>query len=170
LTGDDPYFPLFTAVRALFKDGLSGYIEIGRNRILKKFRKVLSVSVAALSLFSCSGGSSLTYRSEDYAQYYGVASGKGLELYAWKKDGDWLTGLLPGTNRFKSVGEIEELQKYPCPLPVMKDILLTYTETERKYCSLTVVSVPPQESEIQHSFLTESEDYAALSSFLGIRE
>lgn len=77
---------------------------------------------------------------------------------------------MPGTNRLKSVGEIEELQKYPCPLPVMKDILLTYTEAERKDCSVTVVSVPPQESEIQHSFLTESEDYAYLSSYLGIGE
>ena len=46
----------------------------------------------------------------DYSLYYSYSGeGKGLEVYCRKKEASWYSGLLPGTNRLKTVPRYERL-------------------------------------------------------------
>lgn len=90
----------------------------------------------------------------DYSLYYSyIGEGKGLEVYCWKKEASWYSGLLPGTNRLKTVDEVERLQdNLPCPINKMCEILDTILEEyEKKYCFVYIVSVPPKVEELNHA-------------------
>lgn len=128
--------------------------------------------VLPLLLLGFNGCSTMTSQyHEDFSEYYNVGTFKGLELYAWQDDGSWYSGLIFGTNRLKTVEEIERLQDNPCPIKAMKDILSTYTLEERRYCVILIVSTPPLETELQRSAEDVDEridDYAFLSNYLGV--
>lgn len=90
----------------------------------------------------------------DYSLYYSyIGEGKGLEVYCWKKEASRYSGLLPGTNRLKTVDEVERLQdNLPCPINKMCEILDTILEEyEKKYCFVYIVSVPPKVEELNHA-------------------
>ena len=78
---------------------------------------------------------------------------KGIEIYCWEKVGAWECCLMPGTNRLKTVEEVRYLQEnYPCPIAQMKIILQSYSEEEREYAYVAIVSTPPVQSELAHSY------------------
>lgn len=68
--------------------------------------------------------------SSDYSLYYSYGGNmKGVEVYCWKSDGAWFSGLLSGTNRKASLDEIRWIQEnLPCPLNEMKKILESYAD------------------------------------------
>lgn len=68
--------------------------------------------------------------SSDYSLYYSYKEElKGVEVYCWKSDGAWYSGILPGTNRKHSLNEIRWIQEnLPCPLNEMKKILESYDD------------------------------------------
>lgn len=89
----------------------------------------------------------------DYSLYYSYSGeGKGLEVYCWEKETSWYSGLLPGTNRLKTVDEVQWLQdNLPCPINKMCEILDTILEeNEKEYCFVCIVSVPPKVEELNH--------------------
>lgn len=89
----------------------------------------------------------------DYSLYYSYnGEGKGLEVYCWKQETSWYSGLLPGTNRLKTVNEVQWLQdNLPCPINKMCEILDTILEEdEKEYCFVCIVSVPPKVEELNH--------------------
>lgn len=89
---------------------------------------------------------------EEFSEYYGQGGLNGLDLFAWDAEGEWMTGLMTGTSRLKTVEEVGKLQEKPCPLPIMKDILATYAPIPEDGCTIFIVSVPPLESELDHSY------------------
>lgn len=106
----------------------------------------------------------------EYYNYHGAF--KGVEMYAWKNDEQFFTGLLLGTNRCKTVDEIKKLQENPCPLEIMKNIIATYSEEERYYFWICIVSVPPKKSELDHSMENtekNKEDISYLCNYLDIQ-
>ena len=89
----------------------------------------------------------------DYSLYYSYSGeGKGLEVYCREKEASWYSGLLPGTNRLKTVDEVQRLQdNLPCPINKMCEILDTILEeNEKEYCFVCIVSVPPKVEELNH--------------------
>lgn len=70
--------------------------------------------------------------SRDYSLYYSYRGNlKGIEVYCWKSDDAWFSGILSGTDRKKSLNEIRWLQEnLPCPLNEMKKILESYDDDE----------------------------------------
>ena len=90
----------------------------------------------------------------EFAPYYEyVGNMKGIEIYCWEKDGAWECCLMPGTNRLKMVEEVRYSQEnYPCPIAQMKIILQSYSEEEREYAYVAIVSTPPVQSELAHSY------------------
>lgn len=131
-----------------------------------------------LMLASCSNGLSETKVGNQENMYYAqysdfydipVGAGKGLEMYAWKEDSQWYAGLLPGTNRLKTIDEIIALQEKPCPVSIMKEIFSSYSEYDRYWCSVFVVSNPPQESELNHPTDKLDPDYIYLCNYFDIR-
>ena len=77
----------------------------------------------------------------DYSLYYSyIGEGKGLEVYCWKKEASRYSGLLPGTNRLKTVYEVERLQdNLPCPINKMCEILDTILEEYEKNIVLFIL-------------------------------
>lgn len=133
-----------------------------------KYKKIIfMIPLILLGLCGCSPD---PYAK--FSEYYNASGKGGIEMYAWKNDDEFFTGLLPGTNRLKSVDEIKELQENPCPLEIMKNIITTYSEEERYYCWVCIVSVPPKESELDHSMENterNKEDISYICNYLGIR-
>ncbi|MFA6620245.1 MAG: hypothetical protein WCS90_03835 [Bacilli bacterium] len=78
--------------------------------------------------------------------YLSVGSGKGIEAYCWREDGEWRCGLLPGTNRNKSTAEVDALKGIS--LEEMKRVLRTFDP--RTYVMPFRVSRPCKESELNH--------------------
>lgn len=133
-----------------------------------KFKKIIFIiPLLLLGLCSCSSNSYAKF--SEYYNYHGAF--KGIEMYAWKNDEEFFTGLLPGTNRGKTVDEIKKLQENPCPLKIMKNIIATYSEEERCYCLLLIVSVPPKESDFNLKEKAEKnkEDINYICNYLGIQ-
>ncbi len=105
--------------------------------------------ISSCSSISSSASTSISTKL-DYALYYSYKTNmKGIEIYCWENEDYWYSGILPGTNRFKSVEEVEWLQEnLPCPLDEMAKILATYSEEMLKYAPVRIVSIPPKELEI----------------------
>lgn len=96
--------------------------------------------------------------SIQYAPYYNAKGGKGTEVYCWKlRDDSWRCGALKGTNRLKSSEEIKRLQRLPCTLQVMKNILATYSESERKNVSVLVIDYPTSQLERFYTFYSRDQ-------------
>lgn len=68
--------------------------------------------------------------ARDYSLYYSYKDNlKGIEVYCWKSDDEWFSGILAGTNRKKYLDEIRWIQEnLPCPLNEMKKILESYDD------------------------------------------
>jgi len=82
---------------------------------------------------------------------------KGVEAYCWYTYGSWSSGLLIGTNRYKTIEEVKWLQdNLPCSISIMKEILSTYSNYDRTYMSVFIVSVPPIEQELTHTIDIET--------------
>ena len=99
---------------------------------------------------------------------------KGLELYCYRREysSKYDCVLMGGTNRFKTVDEIKELQdNLACPLDIMKDLITIYASKENKRnMSITIVSNPPTDDEIQHVTKLYENELEALYVYLGLRE
>ena len=115
-------------------------------------KRILFFLLVLPFISSCSSTSISTGSSSklDYSLYYSYKTNmKGIEIYCWENEDYWYSGILPGTNRFKSVEEVEWLQEnLPCPLNEMAKILATYSEETLKYAPVRIVSIPPKELEI----------------------
>ena len=124
---------------------------------MKKMFVIVLLMILGISLIGCNNvqndlsKDTLSYPEyEEYYKYKGAF--KGVEIYCFEKDGKYYSILMPGTNRLKSVGEVKELQdNLPCPVEIMKEILATYSEDDRKNVFVTIVSNPPTEAELSHS-------------------
>ena len=67
---------------------------------MKTIRLLLSLILLALSMGACQ-------KANPPIPEQGVESMKGYELYSWEKDGGWYFSILIGTNREKSIEEIQ---------------------------------------------------------------
>lgn len=131
-----------------------------------------------LMLTSCSSSLGEMKESNQNYMYYSefidfydipVGAGKGLEMYAWEKDSLWYAGLLPGTNRLKTIDEIITLQQKACPIEILKEIFSSYPEYDRYWCSMFIVSNPPQEHELNHVVNKQDPDYIYLCNYFDIK-
>lgn len=132
--------------------------------------KALLISLASLSLFSCS-------EKYDYTLYYEAASMKGTEVYCWQiSPGIWRCGAIYGTNRLKTLDEILHMQNdLPCTLGKMKKIIKTF-EYENKKDHVWAIDVPyPITQEVMEELYNdnsykyyESENIKYLNWRLGI--
>ena len=71
----------------------------------------LMLILAAFSMFGCHGGSVITNASPGVVAVptRDQAAFKGMELYSWQdQTGEWQYSILMGTNRIKSISEIQE--------------------------------------------------------------
>ena len=76
-------------------------------------KRILFFLLVLPFISSCSSTSISTGSSSklDYSLYYSYKTNiKGIEIYCWENEDYWYSGILPGTNRFKSVEEVEWLQ------------------------------------------------------------
>ncbi len=145
---------------------------------MKTFKKIILYIVLSFSFLCGCSNKSLNVDEKQvnlnnkYNQYYQFHNAmKGLELYCWEKeDNVWECGLLPGTNRLKSVDEIISLQEnLPCPISYMNIILQSYSSEDRKNVGIIIVSNPPKEEEISRS-LGNEEKLLYLYLALGLNE
>ncbi len=129
----------------------------------KKWYFSLILLTSLLSFSSCHNAD--TYY--DYSLYYSYQNaGKGIEVYCWQDKESWQSGILPGTNRLKSVEEVEWLQvNLPCPLAKMREILDTY---EEEMITVILVSNPPLPSELTHEIREDDHTYSFLMVALGL--
>ncbi len=153
---------------------------------MKKTLMSLMLVAGILSICGCSNNNipnsinnkeNENIRYAKYEVYYNIDTGKkdplfkGLEMYAWSNNNEWFGGLLPGTNRLKTIDEVTELQNLCCPINILKEIFETYDEQDQYYCGLFIVSIPPQEDELDHSVdntYKYYEDYLYLCEYFGI--
>lgn len=140
----------------------------------KSFRRNVLLSIVTLPLlFSCSLNETDSYSSSnemDYSFYYSCKdSMKGIDIFCWK-NGEWYSGILPGTNRLKTVEEVELLQEnLPCPLKEMAKILSSYSEETRECAFVRIVSIPPTTGEvIGLPDIDGNEEYVYVYSQLGL--
>lgn len=128
----------------------------------------LSMATASYTCVSCDTGPK--YYSQ-FSAYYDPANIilKGIELYVWKDDSEWFSGLLPGTNRTKTVDEIIALQDNPCPISLMNEIIHTYPDCYFDVIHLFIVSKPPLESELLHLPQRDMEEYKYLVDYFGLK-
>lgn len=113
---------------------------------------------------------------EKYAPYYELLLSdnmKGLELYCFRrgKSCKYDCVMLIGTNRFKTVDEIKELQdSLPCPLSIMKELISYASDSVKQQISITIVSNPPTYAEITHEAKLYENELEALYVYLGLKE
>ena len=129
----------------------------------KKWYFSLILLTSLLSFSSCHK----TDTYYDYSLYYSYQNAeKGIEVFCWQDKGSWQSGILPGTNRLKSVEEVEWIQaNLPCPLAKMREILDTY---EEEMITVILVSNPPLPSELTHEIREDDNAYAFLMEALGL--
>ena len=139
------------------------------------FKKMMLFFLLVLPFISsCSSTPASTGSSSklDYSLYYSYKTNmKGIEIYCWKNKDYWYSGILPGTNRFKNVEEVEWLQEnLPCPLDEMAKILATYSKEALKYAPVRIVSIPPKELEITSNINEQNKinEYKYVYSKLGL--
>lgn len=89
-------------------------------------------------------------------------------MYAWKIDSHWYAGLMHLRNGCQSVEDVIRIQEINCPIEIMREILDTYPEKLRKECALSIVSVPPLESELMHNDDINDPDFIYVRDYLGI--
>lgn len=145
---------------------------------MKKIITMFILLFIAFILVGCEdykgpGTNDLIYHAE-YGTYYQYKYAmKGIELYCFEKDDEYYCCLMGGTNRLKTLEEIKQLQdELPCPVSVMKDILLTYPAQDRKNITIMVVSNPPKAEEIDHSLendIKNKDILATLTKDLGLK-
>jgi hypothetical protein len=118
-------------------------------------------------LFSCGSNNG---SSEDISSYLGLSTYSGLEVYYWRTNGIWYSGLMMGTDRLKLGSEINAL--HGISLKRMKEVLQTYVG-EKDVCAapIYVPSYPCQDDYVSdHAYYPENhpEVGAYLSSCLSI--
>ena len=87
---------------------------------MKKLTILFLVILCVVFCFGCG-------QKEQFSEYYGLETMKGLEVYLWQKtDGNYMCGVLSGTNRGKTFEEINSLTRNGATVEQMKDILLSY--------------------------------------------
>ncbi len=102
--------------------------------------------------------------------YYHESAFKGLEVYCWQQDNNWVAGLMGGTNRYKTADEVNNL--FPVTLNEMKTILNIY-EKDKDYTRIVVVSRPCLQAEIDNSYTyidSHPQTYSFLISELGLEK
>lgn len=139
---------------------------------MNKFFLLLPCLALPILLNSCTAGRN-SNDSEDFSLYYSYKDNmKGIDVYCWKQQEGWYSGILPGTNRLKTPSEIEWLQdNLPCPIKKMKEILGTYDDTSREHAFVCIVSNPPKEEELTHDvqlIYSNLDTYEWLYSQLGL--
>jgi len=133
----------------------------------------ISFILVGCEYYKSPGTSDLIYHAK-YERYYQYKNAmKGIELYCFEKDSEYYCCLMGGTNRLKTVDEIKQLQdELPCPVSIMKDILLTYSALDRENIVIIVTSNPPTAEEIDHSFendIKNKDIIVALIENLGLK-
>lgn len=123
---------------------------------MKKSTGFLASLLCLLPLSSCVGYN-MVFSSQDSipssslppldSTYLSLGSFKGLEAYCWRVSGEWRCGLLPGTNRDKTVEEVDALKGIS--LDEMKRVLQTY-DRETTFVIPIQVSRPCKPSELTH--------------------
>lgn len=127
---------------------------------MKRILKLFCLTIISGFVTSCSND------DEKFGVYYSYKDNlKGIEVYCWEKNDSWYSGILPGTNRLKTVSEVQWLQdNLPCPISQMEKILKTYDDSDIYVC---IVSIPPTDDELEHKEDT-SETYYWLIDQLGL--
>jgi hypothetical protein len=114
-------------------------------------KKGICLAAAALALLGCSdiNGSSADSGDSYASTYLSLPTGKGLEVYCWRENEIWRSGLMSGTNRVKTPAEIDALPGVS--LAKMNEVLKTYSSKEAIFVGPFCVSRPAKETEIDHS-------------------
>ncbi len=108
---------------------------------MKSHKKRLAVCFAAVAVLltvAC-GKSPLdeTVLRQTYPSYYGLGTGKGLEVYVWETDDHtYRCGVLSGTNRSKTDEELSGLKANGTTVDEMKAILSSYGLSEENIAVL----------------------------------
>ena len=90
-------------------------------------------------------GSSTQPGVSDLLPKPGEKSMKGFELYSWQENGDWVYSLLVGTNREKTVAEIQAQEARLKNLDALKKILESIPAEEQiSWVQRTPFSLPPE--------------------------
>ena len=107
-------------------------------------KNIFKALTLCLLLTSCSD-------NYDYTPYYNAKGMKGTEVYCWEiKENTWRCGAMSGTNRNKSLDELQYLQNdLPCTLKNMKKILSTFTDEERNNVSIATIPYPITEDNFE---------------------
>ncbi len=92
----------------------------------------LLVLLLCLTLISCAD----TDLQQQFPEYYGLDTFKGLEVYVWQEDGEYLCGVMYGTNRGKEADEYDALKDNPATVEQMKEILSSYDLSDSGYTVL----------------------------------
>jgi hypothetical protein len=116
-----------------------------------KWNNLWILSFVAIALMGCADvkGSSSDSGDGYASSYLNLPTGKGLEVYCWRENEIWRSGLMSGTNRVKTPAEIDALQGIS--LAKMSEVLKTYSPKEETLVGPLLVSRPAKESEIGNS-------------------
>jgi len=126
---------------------------------MRKTLNKLSILLSSLFLVSCNPISTIPLETK-YAKYYEFNRFGRCEIYCWKKESDWESGLLERTDRNKTIEEVKWLQdELPCPILYMRDILDTFGAASRQFLRIYIVSLPPKSEELLRVIDLENHRY-----------
>ena len=100
----------------------SGFIQtvLWKEKLVKKPTVLFLVILCAVCCVGCGV-------QKQFPEYYGLDTMKGLEVYLWQDaDGEYMCGVLSGTNRNKTFEEINSLIHNGATVEQMKVILSSY--------------------------------------------
>jgi hypothetical protein len=126
------------------------------------WKKVICLAAAALALLGCSdiNGSSMDSGDSYASAYLSLPMGKGLEVYCWRENEIWRSGLLSGTNRVKTTAEIDALPGIS--LAKMSEVLKTYPSEEAIFAGPFFVSRPAQETDAGYPLINSGSSSNAI--------
>lgn len=142
--------------------------ESGEN--MKKALNALSIILSSLFLVSCNPISAIPFETK-YAMYYEIDQKKVGEIYCWKNNGEWESGILELTEKDRTIEEVKWLQdELPCPILGMRDIVDTFHYGYRFWLKIYIVSMPPKSEELRRVVDYENQrfDYIYLYKVLDL--
>jgi len=94
-----------------------------------------------------------------YPEYYNLDTFKGIEVYVWQtEDGEYRCGAMSGTNRGKTIEELNSLAENSASIKEMKSILASY-KIEKDSIIIIQIDNPLSGAEIEINEINPEELY-----------
>ena len=111
---------------------------------MKKLTVLFLIILCVVFCFGCG-------LKEQFSEYYGLETMKGLEVYLWQEtNGNYMCGVLSGTNRGKTFEEINSLTRNGATVEQMKDILSSY-HIDREMITIIPIRISDTSYEVVNS-------------------